>query len=163
MERIKRTELARIEKNLADTKSSSKNTVNADKMRAVCAVINKIRIAKGWSVLNASDAEIHAIVWLEVLNHAGVPFTAYDALYQRAMQTKARKMAMGEKEIDLTPEFLVSLWIGENGLGKELAEAQGVKALPENAETVCKHCDGTGWRRVKDENYRGVAKCDHRN
>jgi hypothetical protein len=132
-------------------------------MRAVCAVINKIRIAKGWSVLNASDAEIHAIVWLEVLNHAGVPFTAYDALYQRAMQTKARKMAMGDREIDLTPDFLVSLWIGENGLAKEWAQSNEVKALPENAESVCKHCDGTGWRRVKDENYRGVAKCDHRN
>lgn len=133
-------------------------------MRAICAVINKVRIAKGWSVLNASDAEIHAIVWLEVLNHAGVPYTAYDALYQRAMQTKARKMAMNDKEIDITPDFLVSLWVGENGLGRELADQQSVKALPENAESVCKHCFGGGWKKVDmGDGYSGVIKCDHKN
>lgn len=133
-------------------------------MRAICAVINKVRIAKGWSVLNASDAEIHAIVWLEVLNHAGVPYTAYDTLYQRAMQTKARKMAMNDKEIDITPDFLVSLWVGENGLGRELADQQSVKALPENAESVCKHCFGSGWKKVDmGDGYSGVIKCDHKN
>ena len=163
MERIKTNELARIGKNLANTKNSSISTINGEQMRAVCAIINKIRIAKGWSVLNASDAEISAVVWLEVLNAARVPHTAYDALYQRAMQAKARRMSMGEKDIDLTPDFLVSQWIGENGLAREMAETQKERLLPENAESVCKHCFGSGWKRVDmGDRYSGVIKCDHK-
>lgn len=131
-------------------------------MRAICAVINKIRIAKGWSVLNASDAEIHAMVWLEVLNAAKVPHNAYDALYQRAMQAKARKLSMGDKDFELTPEFLVSMWLGEHGLGEELKRQEKRTALSQNAESICGHCYGSGFRVMEmNDGYTGAMKCDH--
>lgn len=145
-----------------DTKSYSRGTVTADKLRAVCSVINKVRIAKGWSILPAAEAEITASVWIEILDSGRIPPSAYEALYQRAMEARTRKMSIGIQAPDITPDLLVSLWIGDNGLKKELEDKVGDRLmLTESAESICAFCFGSGFRIVERDGVSGAIKCNH--
>lgn len=168
MQRIK-DQLQKIAPDSPSTRNSSRNTVlvTADKLRAVCAIINKVRIARGWNILPAEEAEITASVWIEILDGGGVPFIAYDALYRAAIQARTRQMSIGNAPPDITPDLLVSLWIGENGLKNEFyAERDAeVRKLPSNVEGECPHCFGSGLRYHTDRDTGRVIGvggiCDH--
>jgi hypothetical protein len=138
-----------------------KKGIDGGKLRSVCNVINKVRVAKGWSVLPASEAEITATVWIEILDGANVPPDAYDELYQRAMKARARMLSEGGKVVEVTPEYLSSFWIGQNGLKCEREASQTKRLLPETAESSCPNCKGTGWKRFTKDGYTGVAECHH--
>lgn len=132
-------------------------------MRAVCNVINKIRIAKGWGILPASEAELSASVWLEILDRHHVPHEVYNELYNLAISANARKRSEGRDAPELTPEYLISFWVGLEGLKTQMARESEARLLTENAGEPCKHCGGTGWREDQnDGHYRSVKRCDHK-
>lgn len=150
----------------ANTKPSSTNTSDglptAEKMRAVCNVINKIRIAKGWGILPASEAELSASVWLEILDRHFVPHEVYNELYNMAISANARKRSEGRDAPELTPEYLISFWVGLEGLKTQMARVSEAHQLTENTGEPCKLCGGTGWKEAeKDGIYRSVTRCHH--
>lgn len=135
-----------------------------EKMMAACALVNKVRISKGWNVLTAEEAEITANVWIELLDREAVPPRAYDELFKRAVSANANKRSQGVQPPEITPEYLLAFWVGSEGLRSEMA---GVSALDEEAEkrkSECRACFGVGMEYVRDGNgtILGVkGKCKH--
>lgn len=126
-------------------------------MVAACELINRVRIAKGWSVLPAEEAEITATVWIDILDTEYVPADAYGELFKRAISANAIKRSKGESPAEITPEYLLSFWIGSSGLRIEREGEFG-----DDGRVDCEICCGTGWRQVGDGNDRGVIRCDHK-
>lgn len=125
-----------------------------------------MRISKGWGILPAEDAEITALVYIEVFDRYGIPASAYGELYNRANDRRIRIMADGKPAPDITPELMVSGWVGNNGLANEIREREEAAQLrlSANAASICGNCYGTGLRYVRDEQGQtlGVSgRCDH--
>lgn len=165
MEDIKK-HLARIEKDLKPTDRSlqstkltrKSNAPSLQKMMAACELINKVRISKGWGVLAPEEAEITATVWIELLDTHGVTASAYGELFRRAVSANAIKRSKGEIAPDVTPEYLLSFWIGSEGLQSEMRG----DADDDEQRVNCISCSGTGWKQVGKGKESGVIRCDHK-
>jgi hypothetical protein len=135
-------------------------------MAAMCELINRHRLLKNWGVMEASEAEPIAKVWVEFLNNYGVPATAYRALYDRAVESRSMLIQNGKEAGELTAESLLACWTGANGLRAEL-EAERIKrgrTLTGNAQSQCPKCYGTGFEYAKDSSGREIGikgRCDH--
>lgn len=162
MDRISRTELERVARpqttSPSTTQCSPSTGERGGKIRAMCELINRHRISRGWHALTAADAEVHANVWIDVLDNAQVPVTAYHRLYQRATDARTNSMRRGEEPPDFSAELLVTVWEGPNGVRAEMAEA-----LAHNRKLSCPYCHGTGMRPYTppDGKYPGVRRCSH--
>jgi len=135
---------------------TSPKGVTLPKMMAACELINRVRIARGWSVLPAEEAEITATVWIEILDTANVPADAYGELFKRAISANAIKRSKGENPAEITPEYLLGFWIGSSGLR---SEREG--KLDDSQRVDCRQCSGTGWKQVEGDGQKGVVRCDH--
>lgn len=124
----------------------------------MCALLNRHRISKGWGALSPEDGEVAAGVWVEELDQAGVPGDAYLELYRRAADARASAVSRGEQPPEFTASLLAGLWGGPNGLGAEMAERAGARAL---AAAPCPHCGGRGLIVVEVDGQRGVKSCRH--
>lgn len=132
-------------------------------MLAVCTFINKNRISKGWGILPASEAELVASVYIEILDKARVPVKHYARLYDRAMETRIRKLSNGETPPDFSAELMVACWVGPNGLSNEMREADSQRLLPETVKSDCPKCFGTGWAvsKMEGSQYNYAERCVH--
>lgn len=79
-----------------------------DAEAAVGRILNKFRIAQGWNAESPEDHALRVAAWLEILGIAEIPVEQYDDLYRRAMATRMRREAAGEKLFALTPGELVA-------------------------------------------------------
>jgi len=86
---------------------------------------------------------------------------AYPELYQRGFDVRQSKLQKGEQPPQMDATLLVSQWTGSFGLKAELRqrEIDAGRTLGANAESICQHCHGGGFRFVEG----GVVKCDHAN
>jgi hypothetical protein len=130
--------------------------ISREKITAMLAVLNKRWLSMGWRVMDPKDAEPMAIVWIEQLDREGIPHSAYHELYSRCVGLRSRRLEMGLSCDDFSVDMLIACW---PGLRKEIKqrEIDAGRTLTENAESVCKHCDGSGFK-FKDG---GVKRCDH--
>ena len=128
---------------------------------AACALINKVRIAKGWGILPGEEGEVAAKVWIELLDTEGVPHTAYGELFRRAVTANANKRSQGVQPVEITPEYLLAFWVGSEGLRNEMAGVSGADEEAETRKAECTVCEGTGWERQLKDGYWGVIRCDH--
>lgn len=132
----------------------------------MASLINRHRMLKNWSILEADRCEMIATVWIDFLDRYGIPAEAYEALYARATDARISKIREGKDAGELTAEALVAVWTGPNGLKAEL-EAKRVEAgrfLTGNAQTQCPKCFGSGFEYLKDDAGRTLGvkgRCDH--
>lgn len=105
--------------------------------------------------------------WFEILQTEGVPPAAYDELYRRACNQQAFVLRQGREMPEMSAQLMLSQWIGETGLRKELEQRKirEGRTLSQNAASSCKYCFGTG-RRYKFDAETGktlgiTGKCDH--
>lgn len=121
----------------------------------------------GWTSKTIQELDATIRVWFEILANYQIPVSAYEKLYFRAIDTRQTFLNNGKEPPPLNAELLLAGWTGTNGLKNELLEEEirRGRSLPENAETVCRHCNGSGWRTVADPvnpRYSGVIKCNHK-
>ena len=118
------------------------------------ALLAKWRIVKGWGAADGQQTMAQAAVFVEVMERHRIPAEQYEALYNRFVDSRARALSVGGRADDLSPEALVGLWAGQNGLGAELAEKRPSLPAPD-----CGDCLNTGWVVVVEGCYRGVKEC----
>ena len=131
---------------------------------AACALVNKVRIAKGWGVLPGAEGEMTAKVWIELLDTESVPYTVYDELFRRAVSANANKRSQGVQPPEITPEYLLAFWVGSEGLRSEMAGSSAHDEEAEKRKSECRACFGTGMEYVWDGDgtILGVkGKCKH--
>lgn len=124
----------------------------------MCKVINRHRISRGWHALPAEDAELAANIWIDVLDRHSVPAEAYERLYFRASEARTAAMRRGEEAPDFNAELMAAQWGGPYGLAAELAVKNQDRMLE---AAPCGICNGTGWKSVTRNGYRGVVPCKH--
>ena len=126
------------------------------------AVLNKIRLSKGWGILAPEDAEIQARAWSELLQT--VPANAINELYLLAMETRARAISAGREPIELSADAFLGLWSGPNGLRDRLPSLKALNAATGDAIANCPDCFGSGLKYHRDPEGRvkGVGGiCEH--
>lgn len=131
---------------------------------AACTLVNKVRIAKGWGVLPGAEGEMTARVWIELLDTEDVPASAYDELFKRAVTANANKRSQGVQPPEITPEYLLSFWVGLEGLKMQMRGVSEVDEEAEKRKRECGACFGTGMEYLRDSNGKvlGVkGKCKH--
>jgi len=134
-----------------------------EQLKTLIDIVNKIRMLKSWDVLPAGKAEAYARTWAEVLDFAKVPrrSSVYNRLYQMGFERQVDCRERGLEIPEMTADYFVSQWkILKEKLQEE--EIKRGRTLPENAESVCKHCHGSGFRQVADGKYVGAIKCNHK-
>lgn len=101
-------------------------------------------------------------IWAEVFNGYEIPLSAYPELLRMAIHGRAEMLGQGKSLPQIGAEYLLSLWIGPNGLKARLKQAQinQGRALPQDAAGACERCHGTGLEIIAGE---GARRCDHKN
>ena len=117
----------------------------------------------GWSTRTAQDLDPTIRTWAEAFGFYNIPTSAYNELYQRAFETRQRRLSEGKDVPQMDATLLVAHWTGQNGLQADLRqrEVAAGRTLGANAESVCRHCHGSGFRSVERNGYKGVDRCDH--
>jgi hypothetical protein len=138
-------------------------TIPRDVAQALFGLINRVRKQNGWSMKEFDELKPQIATWYTDFARHGIPVTAYTELFNRAFDYRVNKLSRGEDPMPMDSPLLVSQWIGENGLKKELEQRQVAlgRTLGENAASVCKYCLGTGWRAVSEERNAAHERCDH--
>jgi hypothetical protein len=123
-------------------------------------VLNKRWLSQGWRAMDPKDSEPMAVVFIEALNDAEVPYRHYDELYRRAVKMRAQRYSEGLKCDDFSVDMMIACW---PSLRREIRqqEIDTGRTLTANAESICRHCLGTGWRPIDDSQNAAVKKCDH--
>ncbi len=118
----------------------------------------------GWQTRTAQELDQTIRTWGEMMNHYQIPITAYPDLYRRAFDVRQSKIQKGDEAPQMDATLLISQWTGAFGLQNELRQReidQG-RTLTPNAESVCRHCLGSGWRKIDpDDRLSPVKRCDH--
>lgn len=127
-------------------------------MVAMCGVINRYRISKGWQPLPPEDGETTANVWIDVLDQHDVPAGMYERLYWKCSEVRTASIRRGEDPPDFSAELMASVWGGTNGLRAEIAAKLAGQRVLE-----CPTCRGTGFKSFmpRDGKYPGVVRCTH--
>lgn len=132
--------------------------------QALFTLINRVRKLNGWMLRDLEELKPQISTWFETFYRHQIPITAYQELFNRSFDVRARQLSRGEDPSPMDATLLVSQWIGEDGLQKELRRReQGLgRTLSANAGSVCKWCLGSGWRSGNvDDPKAGVVRCDH--
>lgn len=91
-----------------------------DEYRILGEVIDRWRLNLGWTPLDTQSHKMACDSWFSILTTEDVPHTAYHELYNRAIKTRALKLANGK---DISMQFGVELLLAEwEVLRKELHE-----------------------------------------
>ncbi len=132
---------------------------------ALFAVINKARMLNGWATRTAQELDPTIRTWAETFANYNIPLSAYHELYQRAFEVRQSRLRDGDKVPQMDATLLVSQWTGAFGLRAELRQRaeDAARSLPANAESVCQLCNGSGWKTMERNGYKGVTQCDHNN
>lgn len=101
--------------------------------------------------MSEGDSVPMALVWIESLDRAGVPYQQYDELYQRSVALRAQRSAQGLKTDDFSVDLMIACWPSLKTELNERAIAEG-RTLSATAPTQCLRCFGTGMERMFDEN-----------
>lgn len=138
-------------------------SLSREQHAALFAVINKSRLLNGWTTRTAKELDPTIRTWAETFARYNIPISAYNELYQRAFDVRQSKLQTGAVPPMFDATLLVSQWTGNFGLQSELRqrEVETGRTLTANAETVCQHCNGSGFKTVIEGNYRNAVKCDH--
>jgi hypothetical protein len=128
------------------------------KVVKLAALVNKHRLANGWSLFTQEQCQDMAPVWIEILDAERIPVGAYDDLYTKAMHRIARVLADGKKAPEFNATLLTSVWLGDSELQWKHYPRPSWNAISGEVER-CQHCLGTGWEYVKESFPREVARC----
>ena len=123
-------------------------------------IINQIRVLQGWSMSPAAELEPMCRVWWEEFQRYGIKAEHYQDLYRRAHKARINALSMGVKVPPLDATYLISQWIGENGLRAELhrKDIESGRLLTETAVSDCDLCHGSGYEITG----RGAKICGHK-
>ncbi len=134
-------------------------TIPIEKQRALGDVFDRWRLNCGWNPWDNNTQAAAIASFVHTLDREGVPASAYGELYERVLQMRAKAIQDGKAIPAFGVDLMLAAWGGEWGLRAELRqrEIDRGRTLTANAETVCQHCDGTGFRFVEG----GVTRCDH--
>lgn len=143
--------------------STPTTTLSREQHAALFAVINKSRMLNGWQTRTAQELDQTIRTWGEMMNSYNIPIDSYPELYKRAFDVRQERMRSAKDVPQMDATLLVSQWTGEWGLRNELRrrKVDEGRTLPANAESVCRDCDGTGFKTVQQGQYSGLVKCDH--
>lgn len=130
-------------------------------MVAGCALVNRVRIARGWNVLPVAEGELAARVWIDLLDTEDVPPSAYDELFKMAVRANANKRSQGVQPPEITPEYLLGFWVGSEGLKTQMRGIRDAEYGTDSARVECGRCGGTGFEPHAVDGYRGVVRCAH--
>jgi len=128
------------------------------KVVKLAALVNKHRLANGWSLFTQEQCQDMAPVWIEILDSERVPADAYEELYTKAMHRIGSLQGEGKKPPDFNAMFLASIWIGDAELRWKYAPRRPTMVQGHHIDR-CKHCLDTGWEYVKESFPREVARC----
>lgn len=118
-----------------------------EQLASMVAVLNKRWLSMGWRVMDRSDAEPMALVFIERLE--GIPYQHYGELATRAGELRARRIEQGLKCDDFSADMMLAAW---PSLRQELHEreiARG-RTLTATSQTNCQRCYGTGVEKIFD-------------
>lgn len=126
-------------------------------------VFDRWRLNCGWNPWDDTTQDAAITSFVHSLDREGIPSSAYAELYERVLSVRARAIQDGRQIPQFGVELLISQWTGEYGLRAELRqrEIDRGRTLMPNAETVCRHCLGSGWRKMGDDRTAPVTRCDH--
>jgi len=124
----------------------------------IAVLVNKHRIANGWTPLDQKQCEDLAPVWIEIFDNERIPVSAYEELYTKAMHRIGSLQGEGKKAPDFNAMFLASIWLGDAELRWKYHPRPN-QLMAESELERCKYCLGTGWEYVKESYPREVARC----
>jgi hypothetical protein len=127
------------------------------KQRLLRNILNKHRLTKGWAMLPPEQADAMITAWMEVLDLERIPYTAYEAIYQKTMATISRTIADGKKVPDFDANLMASIWKGDRDLRVRFTPQSGY--LIGSMAAGCSRCHGTGWEFMKETYPKEVARC----
>lgn len=127
-------------------------------------VFDRWRLNQGWNPWDNQTQDMAIASWVHSLDREGIPATAYGELYERVLTRRADAITHGRQVPTFGVELLIAEWNGEWGLRNQLRqrEIDAGHTLGANAESVCQHCFGSGWRDHVISGYKvGKRRCDH--
>lgn len=164
MERINPTQTVNKHRQRSSETEAIAAVLTDEKREKLGDVIDRWRLNLGWRPLDDASQEMAIQSWANVLDSERVPPEAYNELFNRALQLRALMFSQGKDAPKFGVELMLACWIGPNGLRSEARQREigQDRTLTANAESVCQHCFGTGWRRTEDGYGVGtVSRCDH--
>ena len=150
---------------LPERSSQIENTVSipVEKRRALGDVFDRWRLNCGWNPWDDQTQAAATASFVATLDREGVPYTAYNELYERAIALRVTALQNGKNLPAFGAELLLAAWNGEYGLRSELRqrEIDAGRTLEANAAAACQTCYGTGLRTEIIDGYSVARKCDH--
>ena len=121
-------------------------------------VLNKRWLSQGWRVMDEKDSEPMALVWIESLDEARIPYKHYEALYRKAIGLRARRLEQGMKCDDFSVDMMIACWptYAEELRQKDIAAH---RYLPDTAASDCPLCFGAGMEVVPGKGARPCPNC----
>lgn len=113
----------------------------------------------GWRPSDPKELDLVIQTWAEIFNGHEIPVAAYPTLLSLAVKGRAEVRMRGDDPGQMGAEYILSLWLGPNGLKAQMKNEQIAQrnTLPENAAGACPRCYGSGWESLDG----GVRRCDH--
>ena len=140
-----------------------------DKQNALGDVLDRWRLNQGWNPWDHETQMMAIASWVSVLDREDIPASAYNELYERALETRAHALKTGKQLPNFGAELLLAEWIGEGGFRRELRqrEIDSGRSLTSNVQSRCQRCFGTNMEHAfdADGNNLGIIQgkvCDHR-
>lgn len=148
---------------LSQSPPSSIKTIPPSEHAALFAIINKARMLNGWTMRTAAELDPTIKTWYEALCFYRIPPAAYPELYRRCVDVRQGQLQTGRDAANIDAILLISQWSGLHGLKADLKqrEIEDGRTLGTNAESVCQHCFGSGYKQIEQGGVRGVVQCDH--
>lgn len=133
---------------------------NPEQRKILIEIVNKVRILKCWDILPADKALTYANTWGEILLSNQIPSEYWHRLYRMCVDHQVFCRDKGLEVPDITADLMVFRWkVLKEQLKEE--EIKRGRTLGANAESICRHCFGSGWREVTEGDYKAVKKCNH--
>jgi len=132
-------------------------------------VFDRWRLNCGWNPWDDVTQEAAIASFVYSLDRENVPESAYGELYERVLQMRAKAIQDGKQIPQFGVDLMIACWNGEWGLRAELRqkEIDRGRTLPNNAESVCEKCGGSGFEITEgfdcQGGYRFAKKCNHGN
>lgn len=127
-------------------------------MAAMLNVLDKRWLSQGWRPMEKETAQAMAVVWIEALDLANIPFRHYEELFRRAVKLRARRYEQGLKCDDFSVDLMIACWAG---LAADLRQQDinSGRMLTTTAASDCDTCFGTGMEIVKGKGARACTTC----
>ena len=160
----KNAQMQTLSQNQQISTPTTTSILSREQHAALFAYINKARMLNGWQTRTAQELDQTIRTWGEMLNSYNIPASAYPDLYKRCFDVRQERLRSNPQDVpSMDATLIVSQWTGSFGLKAELKqrEIDAGRTLGTNAESVCQHCFGTGFRTVQKGNYNEAVKCEH--